>query len=511
MKRALPSLFVLVATSTIGCGMLAQPGATAPGGGAPAAGGGHAQPASYAVPKESKDALRKGEQGAYAKADEAEDETLDKMEKEALTALRISLGKDKWSENQPAPLPASEGVAALKKLKVKMKLEPVVNGLGTTSDDFLQLKDEATDRIGMLGRKSAEGTATAAEKKEMMGYSKIAFKLMDLRMQVSKISMAAMQANSHVQTSSLMTMMRVSGMVRSRKTYEMELNAEDYALVKAGLERQKRSEAIAATTMAALAAYQAVINNGGDPKALDVIAEGTLKAFPLKPSVTDAEAKGYVDSLGANVQKVKARYEAQMRKTWGDAKYERSYKAGTDAMFAQAEGAQNAKSVTQIVADTNSKYTTDIGKCMRGEPIDPGSMAGGPSCKAVRRAAQTGDTSELLPGALQAFRANGGVSSGAGGASAAGGGGAGAPGLPRNAKNALDLAGAAANGDAGGALDSAARMFPGDTAIGASLQGISALKNGDPRGAINAALTFVPVPGLKDVFGFASKMLFKGG
>jgi hypothetical protein len=39
---------------------------------------------------------------------------------------------------------------------------------------------------------------------------------------------------------------------------------------------------------------------------------------------------------------------------------------------------------------------------------------------------------------------------------------------------------------------------------------ISALKKGDPRGAISAALGFVPVPGLKDAFGLASKLLFKG-
>ena len=293
-------------------------------------------------------------------------------------------------------------------------------------------------------------------------------------------------------------MLRVSSMVRSRKTYEMELNAEDYALVKRGLERQKRAEAIAATTMVMLAAYQAVINNNGDPKALDALAEGSLKAFPLKPSVTDDEAKGYVDSLGANVQKVKARYEAQMRKTWGDAKYEKQFKQGTDSMFAAAETAQNAKSVSQIIADTGSKYKVDVGRCMRGETVDSASMVGGGTCKALAHAAQTGDTSELPPGALQAYKENGGASVRAGG-----------PALSGKAKLGVDAASAAANGDAGGALDGVAKMFPGDSTIGASLQGIAALKNGDPRGAISAALSFVPVPGLKDAFGFASKLLFK--
>ncbi|HSO36394.1 MAG TPA: hypothetical protein VLT33_27895 [Labilithrix sp.] len=503
MSRSSLPLLLVLATSSAGCAMLAPHGG---GGGAQAPATASNAPA-YTVPKESQDLVRKGEQDAYARADEAADEQLDKLEKDALLAVRVSLGKDKWSENQPAPLPASQGLLALRKQNVKMKLEPVVNGMGGTSDDFLQLKDEATDRLAALGRKSAEGTATAAEKREMMAYSKIAFKLMDLKMQVSKISVAALTANSNVQTSSLTTMLRVSGLVRSHKTYNMEMTAEDYGLVKRGLERQRRAEAIAATTMAMLAAYQAVINNGGDPKALEIIGDGTLKAFPLKPTVTDEEAKAYVSGLGANVQKVKARYEAQMRKTWGDAKYERQYKAGIDAMFAQAEGASSAKSVTQIAADTNSKYKIDVGKCMRGEPVDPGSMVGGGTCSSLRKAAQGGDTSDLPPGALAAFRENGGASAGSGAGGA--GAGPGVPGLPRNAKNALDTASSIAAGDASSTFDNVAKFFPGDTTIGASLQGISALKNGDPRGAINAALTFVPVPGLKDVFGIASKLLFK--
>ena len=497
MNRSLPTFLVLLAASTTGCAMLA------PQGGAPAPSNASNAPPAYTVPKESQDLVRKGEIEAYAKADDAADEQLDKLEKDALLAIRISLGKDKWTDSQPLPLPASQGVVALRKLNVKMKLEPVVNGNGGTTDDFLQLKDEATDRLGLLGRKSAEGTATAAEKREMMAYSKMAFKLMDLKMQVSKVTLAALMVNSHVQTSSLTTMLRVSGLVRSRKLYNMEMTPEDYGLVKRGLERQRRAEAIAATTMAMLAAYQAVINNNGDPKALEIIGDGTLKAFPLKPTVTEEDAKAYVGGLGQNVQKVKARYEAQMRKTWGDAKYEKQYKAGVDGMFAQAEGASSQKSVTQIASDVGSKYKLDVGKCMRGEPVDPGSMVGGGTCKSLRQAAETGDTSGLPPGAVQAFKDNGG------GAAGGGSGGAGGPGLPRNAKNALDAAGAAANGDVGGTLDGVAKMFPGDSTIGASLQGLAALKNGDPRGAINAALSFVPVPGLKDAFGFASKLLFK--
>jgi hypothetical protein len=317
--------------------------------------------------------------------------------------------------------------------------------------------------------------------------------------------MQVMMTNNHVQTSSVQTMLRVSSMVRSHKQMEMEMNADDYALLRKGLERQKRAEAIAATTLAMMAAYQAVINDSGDPKALDVIAEATLKEFPVKVKVSDDEAKQYVSALGANVQKVKARYEAGLRKVHGDAKYERSYKAGIDSMFAQAENAQNAKTVSQTMSDTSAKYNADVVKCKHGEDPGPGSMVGA-SCKAIYRAAQTGDTSELLPGAKKAFEETGGATAGGGAPS---GGPDASKLLGGKGSAALSAADAARRGDVDGLLDSAGKLFPGDSTIGASLQGIAALKKGDARGAISAALSFVPVPGLKDAFSLASKLLFK--
>lgn len=494
MKRLAPSFFVLFAASTAGCGMLApQPGAQT--------GGAQGQPTRVEIPKESQDQIRESERKAYAQADDRADEELDRREKEALTALRVALGKEKWADHLAQPEPSSTNVKALRAAGIKMKLVPVTNSDGkAVNDDFLQLKDEATDKLGVLSRKIAEGKATAAEKKQVQDYSKHSFKLMDLRMQVMKVSVATMTSNLDVQMKSLETMLRVSGMVRSRKTFQMELEPADYELVKRGIQRQKRAEAIASTTMAMLAAYQAVLNDGGDPKALDVIAEAALKSFPVKVEVTDADAKAYVDGLSENVGKVKSRYEAWMRKAHGDAKYEKSFKAGIDAMFAQAEGAQSQKSVSQIASDANDKFKADIVKCKQGQQPDPGSLVSGPTCKAVFKAAQTGDTSELLPGAKKAFEETGG---------ATGAQGMGAKVLPGQATNALAAGQAAAKGDVTGALDGAAKMFPADGTIGASLQGISALSKGDAKGAINAALNFVPVPGLKDAFGFASKLLFK--
>ena len=500
MKRAVSSFALVLATSTfgLGCGLLVpQGGASSPGGES------QASSPRYVVPKESQDALRKGEQQAYERADEAEDERLDRLEKDALKAIKLALGQEAQSPGMPPPESSSSALRSIKAAKMKVRLEPIVDRDGKAiNDDLLQLKDSFTDRVMQLQRKIAAGKASKAEMKEIQEGSKQIMRLNDLRSQVSAVSMQVMMTNNHVQSASLQTMLRVSSMVRSRKQMEMELNADDYALIRRGLERQKRAEAIAATTLAMMAAYQAVINDNGDPKALDVIADATLKAFPVKVGASDEEAKQYVGALGANVQKVKARYEAGLRKVHGDAKYERRYKQGVDAMFSQAEGAESAKSASQIVSETSSKFKDDVVKCKRGEDPGPSSMVGA-SCKAIFRAAQTGDTSDLLPGTKKAFEETGGAN--AGGASPVAAklvGGKGA--------SALAGAQAAAKGDVDGALDAAGKLFPGDTTIGASLQGISALKKGDAKGAINAALSFVPVPGLKDAFGLATKLLFKG-
>lgn len=429
-------VFMILATAT-GCGMvqMQQPGMAGAYGAGPHAGGAP----EITIPKETQDQLRKMTAESEARMNDMQDEQLDRLEKDALKGVRSALGMEKTADSMPMPPPASVSIAALRKQNVKMRLEPVTNPLnGQPNEDFLQFKDEPTERLGMLGRKSAEGTATAAEKKEMMGYQKIAYKLMDLRMQVLNTSVAAMQANSNVQTSGMMQMLNVSSMVRMRRLYNMELDANDIASVKRGLERQKRAEAIAAITMAMTAAYQAVLNNGGDPKAIDVIAQSSLKAFPLKATVTDDEAKKYVASLGENVKKVKAGYEKMLRKAWGDAKYEKQLKQTTDQMFQQAEDAEKQQSINQIAQANMAAYRRQVA----------------------------------------------------------------AP-PPRNAKTDT---GGATDADA---LETSSKLLGENSTVGASLQGISALKKGDAKGAINAALSFAP-PGVKDAFGIASKLLFKG-
>src|SRR5688572_16698133 len=144
MKSAALSFAFLLATTTIGCGMLMpQQGAQQASNDKPSN--------HFAIPKESKDIVRKSEQDAYSKGIDAEQEQLDKQEKDTLKALRVALGKEAaWQGGQPGES-ASTALKNLKAAKIKLRLEPITDGDGkAVNDDFLQLKDSFTDRVTQL-------------------------------------------------------------------------------------------------------------------------------------------------------------------------------------------------------------------------------------------------------------------------------------------------------------------------------------------------------------------------
>ena len=496
MRHLSLSALVLLSSTAMGCGFLMPHSGAQPGSAQSAA-------AAYKVPEETKTLIRQREKTAYEASESAEDETIDRQEKEALKVLNRALGKVPNFPGGPMPESSSTALLALRKSPIKVRLEQVTDGDGkAVGDNFFQMKDSYTDRVQQLQRKLVEQKASKAEIKEIQDGSKYMMKVGDLSSAISSVSTQAYTSNFTVQSSGLQTMLKVAGMVRTRKMMEMDFDADDYARVKRNLERMRRVEAIAASTMGMLAAYQAVLNSGGDPKALDAIAENTVKAFPLKPTVTDDEAKKYVEDLKGNVAAQKSKYEQMMRKTYGDAKYEKSYKAGIDAMFKQAEDAQNQKSSGQMVADTQTKYKDDLRKCARGEKLDSGTMVGAANPERCReRLAQMGepapdapatvavpDAKSLVPG--QVNQVNQGLG---------------------QVGQGLGVANAVKNGDVTGALDGAAKMFPADGTIGSSLAGLSALSKGDPKGALSAAMNLVPGGGLvKDGLSFAAGLLFGG-
>ena len=487
---ALPML-----VTTAGCQMLMPHGA--------GSGGGSSGAADYHPGQDVKDTVRKGEAQGDQVTDPVEDQEIAKQEKDVQHALAFALGREAQMQGAPPPESSSQALAELRAAHFKLRIEPVTNSSGGAigGGDFVQLKDSFTDRVVALQAKLASGTASPAERAEIAKGATQVMKLNNLKMQVGAVSRATMMTNVHVQNGGIATMLKIAGMVAVRKQQEMDWTDEDYARVKKILTRQKHWEALAAGTMGMLAAYEAVVaSSNGDPKALDTIADATIKAFPLDPQVSDDDAKNYVSHLTDNVASQKAKYEAMMRSALGDAVYEAQYKANIDRLFAQAAGAANTKSVSQVASDANAKYQADLAKCAAGQQPDPGSLVGPGKCKEARQQALSGG--------------------GAGGGSddGSGGGATGGPGMPAGAQNAVNkvqkgigLAQAVANGDAAGAIQNAADMFPGDGPIQSSLQGVAALTKGDFKGALKSAVGLASlIPGgsvIKEALGAAGKLL----
>lgn len=479
---------VLLALLTAGCGMPPAPVAPAP-------------PPSLPPVVAAGEIARRGALNDLTGAIDRDDEQLERLESRALHALKVALGQAPAMPGTPMPESSSTALKALKKGKVKVRLEPVVDGDGKAlSDDLFQMKDSYTDRLTSLQRKLVEKTATPKENKEIRAGMKYMMKLSDLRTSVLGISQQVMQTNIQVQQMSLTSIEHVAKIVAARKRMGAELDAEDFAVIRRRLEQENRGGTIAASLLAMMATYEAAFNDGGDPKAIDIVAEGTLKAFPVKADVTDETAKRYVADLAGKAKDLKPRYEAHMRAVFGDKTYERGFKAKTDEIFASAETAQK----TAKIESAPDPYTIAVAKCSRGDIVDSGL---GARCRKVYQAAQSGDASQLYPAEKQALglAANVTIPSEKAPPSSP---------SPSTSASLLPLPSALPALNAGSvtdvALGAAGKFLPNDGMIGASLQGIAALRKGDAKGAINAALSFVPVPGLKDAFGIASKLLFSG-
>jgi hypothetical protein len=444
------------------------------------------------------DTLRRQEKQAFAVSNAAADSQEVELEKKAQHALKLALGQEGMTPGLPPPQASSATITGLRGAKMQLRIEPMTNASGgAIADNLVVLKDSFTEKVPALQQKVMAHTATPAEAQELQGGVQYVGKLNDLKMQVSAISMVALQANVRVQIGGMTDMRMIASMVQSRHERGLEWTDDDWALVVSILGRQRRTQALAASALGMLAAYEAVIGQNGDPKALDAIAKGTLDSFPLEAAASVDDAKAYVQNMAGNAAEQKAKYESWMRAAYGDDKYEKQYKASIDRVFDQAAQAGQGRTIAQLQTDTTSRYNTDLAKCARGEPLPPGSLVGPAKCK---EAALGGG------GASAGGATGGGV--GAGSGVLAGGLPAGAQGRLDQVQAGMQAAKAIANGDLQGTLDAAATMFPGDGPIQNSLKGVSALTHGDWKGALKAAISLAPGGGLlKQGLGTATQLL----
>ena len=398
--------------------------------------------------------------------DKIEDGLLDQREKNTTRALKVTLGKEGAVVGEAATESASAAARALRAANVKVRVEPVTDMSGAAmGQNLVILKDDFTDHL-------QHGGLTDADKRAIQkSMGRLPMRLQGLRNQIGLASAVTFETNTSVQSLVLSSQGRVAAVTGGRAG--PALSDSERAWIKRVIARVRRAEAAAATSLGLLATYEAVLNDGGDPKALDGFAEKTLASFPLAPAITDDDVNAYVAALPQNPAEMRARYDAAMRSLAGPQgnQLQDNVQAQMNAAMAQA----------QARAAAASPYATQ-----------PPPGAAPPSAYPPPGAA-TPPGSYPPPAANAPPYPN-------------------APGFVGQARAGLDAATQARNGNLTGALDSAATMFPPDGTVGSSLRGLSAITRGDPKGAIYAALNLVPGGGLvKDALSFASGLLFGGG
>ncbi len=429
------------------------------------------QPQGPVVPEESKAQVRKGDESMVA-AQKQMDAEIDKNQADVEKAMKAALGQEAAYPGGNPPKPAADAINDIKKAKIKLEITPVLDAQGKpVAGQFVQLQDSYSQKVQKIGPKIASKKATPAEMKFVQNGVKFVPEINDLKGQVRAATMPAMQSGWMVTTGSMTTMSTVASMIRSRRQMEMKWTDKDYELVRQVMERQSRRTAVAALDLAMLGAYQAVVNHGADPKIITDVAKAGLAALPLKGEASIEDAKKYVDNFDQNVAASKQMYEQQMRKTFGDAEYEAKYKPQIDSTFAQAASATKAKSVDELMADTKKQYEADLQTCAAGKEPPPASMVGPDACKAAKAAA--GPDGKLSPDALQNL-----------------------------VSGAVNKEVEKAQGFLGNLMDA----IPGVAQVKMAIEGVAALKDGDPAKALEIASRLVPIPGVSTALASASKV-----
>lgn len=428
------------------------------------------EPEGSVIPEESKEMVRQGDAQILASVKQM-DEQIDKNEAEITKAMKAALGQEAPYPGGKNPAPAPQAIGDIKKAGIELSIAPVLDQNGKpVANQFVQLVDSYSKRVQEIAPKMSSGKATPAEKKFMMDGAKHVPAINDLKSQVRLVTMPAMQSGWMVTTGSMTTMNVVANMVRTRRQMEMDWTDEDYEMVRQLLERQSRRESVAGLSLAMMAAYQAVVNEGADPKLIEDVAKAGIEALPIKGTATKEQAKKYLDNFKQNVDSAQKLYEDQMRKTFGDAEYEAKYKAQIDSMFTQAKAATTALSATELMKQTGEKYKADIQKCARGEKLPPDTMVGPGACKDAKAAAGPDGT--------------------------------------LSAADLKRLTGGAANKveeEAQSGLMNLLDAIPGVAQVKMALEGVVALKDGDAAKALSIAGDLIPIPGVSGALKSASK------
>jgi hypothetical protein len=266
---------------------------------------------------------------------------LDAIESNVEVALRVTAtgkadkgdsAKKKKKDAKPSadePIPLSEAVRSVRAKKMTMIIKAVpekdLDDKGVLMLDVDAFQASLKALPPSVWKTDRDGMQAATQRFSMISVA------------VSRASLAVLQTSIATQAVNIRGMVAIAALKKDRGAWA-SWAAEDKTAAKKLMADGRRSAMIGATATALVAGYQGVIKDNQDPKALDVYAEKTLAAFPIKVDVSDEDAQAYVDGLDdAKLKDSKSRYETMLRETYGDATYEKKYKRDLDKAFDQLE------------------------------------------------------------------------------------------------------------------------------------------------------------------------------
>jgi len=408
------------------------------------------------------DQLRDDEDYVLSAMEVASDQEIDKAQAELLKVSRILAGQQgsKWIGASGKPVPTSGIIEELRKAGAVVKFKERKWARGTYSLDEKAFFD-------WYRTKDPDGTKLPAVRSAFL----------ELRAQGDQIASMMRRFLQDQEQATLITVARTQFMLASRKKLGGKLDDKDMEHVRIALGQQKRVEALTAVALGLTATFQGAVADNKNPKAVDAIAEASAKGLPLEVSVSDAQAKQFVDELPAAIKDFKAKLEEWQSRAMGKEEYEREGRAKVQAFLKELDTA-DADQWAKVMADKRRQ-------------IVPNRVTAAPT-RQQRRVAHRRD-----PGCDETVAAGGspGAATRDGSAAPAS---PGDQGVRVDVTNTMQGIDAARKGDIATALDRAAKVSPSGT-VKRALEGAAAVANGDVKGALGAAIDLVPVPGpIKD-------------
>ncbi len=248
------------------------------------------------------------------------------VEEKLLTAARVALGEEK-SRGASEQASIAANIKKLRDVGVRPRVAPNAKKF---QQGFLQL----------------DGEAVSAEWKSVPRAKDVEMRRVvnDLSGQTQTVTWASYLASQQQIGLHLQAVAVTGAVVANRKKYDLQPSPEEVGIVKTALDQARRGDEIAAAGAGLSAALVAVTNAGKPAKTLEDMARAVKETLPSKATVSEDEAKAYLDGFEAGVGDARERYESMLKKSYGEDWERSSMKGMLDQAFKIADDATRQRS-----------------------------------------------------------------------------------------------------------------------------------------------------------------------